>query len=43
METFILGVATGVFIGYAIRALISYRRRRRVEAEYGYNSSSYLR
>jgi NhaP-type Na+/H+ or K+/H+ antiporter len=37
METFILGVATGVVIGYAIRALISATRRRRVMVDYGYN------
>jgi hypothetical protein len=37
METFILGMAVGTVVGYAIRALISSRRRRRVAEKYGYN------
>jgi NhaP-type Na+/H+ or K+/H+ antiporter len=35
MEVFILGMAIGTVIGYAIRALISYTRRRCIEEEYG--------
>ena len=37
METFILGVAIGTVVGYAIRALISRVHHRRFEEDYGYN------
>ena len=37
MGNFILGVAVGAVVGYAIRALISRVRHRRFEENYGYN------
>jgi hypothetical protein len=37
MGNFILGVAVGTVVGYAIRALISRVRHRRFEENYGYN------
>jgi hypothetical protein len=37
MEIFVLGVAVGGVLGYAIRALISRRRHRRFREEHGSN------
>jgi NhaP-type Na+/H+ or K+/H+ antiporter len=43
METFVLGVVVGSFVGYAIRSLISRRRHRRFQEQHGSNPRLYAR